>query len=437
LNEIQYQINDNITKINNFSNGCDSVKAFSFEQLDENFVKSNSNTFITKDEMINSCNNLMDVSIDESSTASLGLLPNIMSSSMMSSSTSPFDTFNTNIPIILSENNCRNDHNEDIHNKNNSVENNYNNNNDGDDDSENGIPTIQEEESDSNLTVTQMDERPVTPLLITNALNNSVDNSFNFYDNCSLDNTMESIDNKEMVVGFETMNLDNTIIDSNRKLDNKMDNRMDLDNRNKSETNIPNTGDNSFHETIANNETIEKEDQKVLLPQTDKSSQVIVKSLNDNKSLDCNKVEVKNSKSSVIRPNSLNTSSIKDSKLIISEKVQRAASPSSIAPLRKKIKTPGRWDAVMSKIEQSKTAKTNLNLNSTNNKTIKGRINTNLNRNALQNGSLPKISPLSEFSNDIDSSHLTPSTPSAKSSFASYTKKTALNNTITTKGMLC
>jgi hypothetical protein len=49
--------------------------------------------------------------------------------------------------------------------------------------------------------------------------------------------------------------------------------------------------------------------------------------------------------------------------------------------------------------------------------TVKGRANTNLNRNAIQNGSLPKIIPLSEFSNDIDSSHLTPSTSSAKSSF--------------------
>jgi hypothetical protein len=337
----------------------------------------------------------------------------------MSSSISPSDIFNTNIntniPIILSENNCPNDHKiHDIEGKNNSIG--YN---DGDDDSENGIPTIQEE-SDSNLTITEMDERPVTPLLITNALNNS----FNSYD--SLDNTMESIDstfvNKEITVEFETMNLDNAINDSNRKLDDM----MDLDNRNTSETNIPTISDNSLHQIIANNEsinTIEKEDQKVF----DKSSKVIVKSFNANKALDRNKVEVKNSKSTVIRPNSLNTTSIRDSKLI-TEKVQRAASPSSIAPLRKKIKTPGRWDAVMNKIEQSKTAKTNLNL--TNTKTVKGRVNTNLNR----NGSLPKISPLSESSNDIDSSHLTPSTPSAKSSFASFTKKTALNNP---KGISC
>jgi hypothetical protein len=386
------------------------VKAFSFEQLDEDFAKA----FLTKDEIINSSNNQMDVSIDESSTASLGLLPNIMSSSI-----SPSDIFNTNIntniPIILSENNCPNDHKiHDIEGKNNSIG--YN---DGDDDSENGIPTIQEE-SDSNLTITEMDERPVTPLLITNALNNS----FNSYD--SLDNTMESIDstfvNKEITVEFETMNLDNAINDSNRKLDDM----MDLDNRNTSETNIPTISDNSLHQIIANNEsinTIEKEDQKVF----DKSSKVIVKSFNANKALDRNKVEVKNSKSTVIRPNSLNTTSIRDSKLI-TEKVQRAASPSSIAPLRKKIKTPGRWDAVMNKIEQSKTAKTNLNL--TNTKTVKGRVNTNLNR----NGSLPKISPLSESSNDIDSSHLTPSTPSAKSSFASFTKKTALNNP---KGISC
>ncbi len=386
------------------------MKAFSFEQLDEDFAKA----FLTKDEIINSSNNQMDVSIDESSTASLGLLPNIMSSSI-----SPSDIFNTNIntniPIILSENNCPNDHKiHDIEGKNNSIG--YN---DGDDDSENGIPTIQEE-SDSNLTITEMDERPVTPLLITNALNNS----FNSYD--SLDNTMESIDstfvNKEITVEFETMNLDNAINDSNRKLDDM----MDLDNRNTSETNIPTISDNSLHQIIANNEsinTIEKEDQKVF----DKSSKVIVKSFNANKALDRNKVEVKNSKSTVIRPNSLNTTSIRDSKLI-TEKVQRAASPSSIAPLRKKIKTPGRWDAVMNKIEQSKTAKTNLNL--TNTKTVKGRVNTNLNR----NGSLPKISPLSESSNDIDSSHLTPSTPSAKSSFASFTKKTALNNP---KGISC
>jgi hypothetical protein len=190
-----------------------------------------------------------------------------------------------------------------------------------------------------------------------------------------------------------------------------------------------------LHETIANNQMIEKEDQKVLLPQTDKSSQVIVKSLNANKSLDCNKVEVINSKSSVIRPNSLNTTTFKLN--IGTEKVQRSTSP--IFPLRKKIKTPGRWDAVMNKIEQSRTnPKTNpkTNLNLTNN-TVKGRVNTNLNRNPLHNGSLPKISPLSEFSNDIDSSHLTPSTPSAKSSFASVTKKTVLNNPITTKGICC
>jgi len=400
LNEIQYENNEYLQKINNLANGCDGVKAMSLEQLDENLRNLSTCSNITKEELINSDNNLMEMSIDESSTASLGLLPSIMCSAI-----SPFDTYN--IPNIL----CETDFVNDNHRNTNVILNKNNINNDGDDDSENGIPTIQEEESDSNLTMIEMDERPVTPLIITNALNNSINSN----DNCSLDNTMESINstvvNQEMADELETMNLDNSINESEfdiKSTDSKMSIENNVDNSNKSETNIP-LVDNSLHETKDNNAM--GKDDKVLIGQNDKS-------LND-KSLKSSDLRVsKNTKSSV-RPNSLTTTS-RDTKLINnSEKVQRAASPSSKASIRKKIKTPGRWDAVMNKIEQSKT-----NLNQTN-KTVKGRVNTN-----LHNGSMPKISPSSEFSIDIDSSHLTPSTPSVKSGFSTFSKTTT-----TTKGM--
>ncbi|CAG2105722.1 unnamed protein product [Medioppia subpectinata] len=181
--------------------------------------------------------------------------------------------------------------------------------------------------------------------------------------------------------------------------------------------------DNSL--TLKSNTDNESMSIESLSLSTDNSSKTTVKSLNENKTNDIIGNKVTSMKSCAVRPNSLQTRDPKPT--LVSEKVQRAASPSAKAPVRKKFKTPGRWDAVMTKIEKSKTSNAN---NNNNNSVIKGKINSNINRNAVTNGSLPKISPSDELSiaDDNNSSHLSPSSASVKLSLTSSTaKKTVVN----------
>ncbi|CAG2117231.1 unnamed protein product, partial [Medioppia subpectinata] len=141
LNEIQYENSEYLSKVNVLSNGCDSQKAFSFEQLDEEFANSRTRSSnLTKDKL-NSDLNLMEMSVDESSTASLGLLPNILSS------LSPFDAFNQNIPFVSIESDFMLQNDMKVNNSDT-----ISGATEDDDDSENGIPVIQEEESDTTIT---------------------------------------------------------------------------------------------------------------------------------------------------------------------------------------------------------------------------------------------------------------------------------------------
>ncbi|CAG2161947.1 unnamed protein product [Oppiella nova] len=340
LNEIQYQNSEYLSKVSALSNGCDSQKAFSFEQLDEELANLKTySSDITKDKM-NSDLNLMSMSIEESSTASLGLLPHILSSM------SPLDTFNQNIPFVSIESDFVNENHIKLKNDTNlGVK-------EDDDDSENGIPVIQEDESDPDTTITNASEPPLTSVVAINETNDS---------NNSSDNTMEGIC---CGVGPEVAQESGS-----RDSDNCMTLKSNTDNESMSTESI---GDN------------------------------------------------------LIRPNSLQT---RDSKpMIASEKIQRAASPSAKAPVRKKFKTPGRWDAVMTKIEKSKTC--NANNTNNNNTLIKGKISANIHRNAATNGSLPQISPSDELSvaDDNHSSHLSPSCPSVKSTTTSSTAKKIVVN---------
>ena len=138
-------------------------------------------------------------------------------------------------------------------------------------------------------------------------------------------------------------------------------------------------------------------------------------------------------KSSSVRPNSLNTCIPRDikPKTLMAEKMQITASPSAKAPVRRKIKTPGRWDAVMIKMEKSKNSN-DLKIHKT---AIKGKLDYQCN--AVPNGSIPKISPTDELSvaiNNNNSSHLRPSTPTLNSASSPTMTKNTLH-LITSKGI--
>ncbi|XP_054163751.1 putative uncharacterized protein DDB_G0277255 [Oppia nitens] len=370
LDEIQSQNNGQQSMINVFSNDCDSQKAFSYEQLDDNYT-DNMKNYLTKD---NSDLNLMEMSIDESSTASLGLLPNILSP------ISPLDTFGQNIPFLSIDSQLF-------------PENNINNIeiNEDDDDSQSGIPTIQEYDSD--MTINNISDSNITVVLASNYNNNIIE----------ID---EQIGPQEMVEELESLTLDNSMT-LRSQTDNESNNMsIESNDNNISETNIPMNDEVSKNSALNNNDlNANNISIKPLSPMSDIPMKIANNLINDNKSL-------KPVKSCPVRPMSLNT------KAVLPEKVQRAASPSGKAPVPKRFKTPGRWDAVMNKIEKSKTSVPN-------NTIIKGKINTN--RKPVPNESLSKISPSDEQLVSSNSSHLSLSNVSIKSNAISSTAN-SLNN---------
>lgn len=143
---------------------------------------------------------------------------------------------------------------------------------------------------------------------------------------------------------------------------------------------------------------------------------------------------------SSVRPNSLTTSIPRDMKSkTVSEKMQICPTglPSAKAPVRRKLKTPGRWDAVMTKIEMAKTS----NDSKTHKTALRGNYNkSGVPNGSLPNGSLPKIGPsdpLSVGNDNNNSSHLrpsTPSTPSHKSGAIPTMTKTNTLLSFTSKG---